>query len=144
MGRALKKYDINRDDVVIATKLFGLIPRQKSDGTYDNARELPLEEQENQKYSNQQGLNRKHIFSSVDASLERLGLDYIDLLIIHRFDPETPVKETMKALHDVVMVRMWSACCCPLLIPSAPHRRPARSDTLALPACTHGSSCRCR
>lgn len=129
---------------MIATKLFGLIPRQRADGTYDNARELPLEEQENQKYSNQQGLNRKHIFSSVDASLERLGLNYIDLLIIHRFDPETPVKETMKALHDVVMVRSWSTCRIALLIARAPHRRPARSDTLALLACTRGSLCRCR
>lgn len=48
------------------------------------------------------GLSRKHIFDSVDASLKRLDLDYIDLLQIHRFDYDTPIKETMKALHDVV------------------------------------------
>lgn len=51
LGRALKHYKFNRDDLVIATKLFGLIPRQKEDGTYDNARELPLEEQENNGYT---------------------------------------------------------------------------------------------
>lgn len=48
------------------------------------------------------GLSRKHIFESVDASLERLDLPYVDLLQIHRFDPNTPVRETMEALHDVV------------------------------------------
>lgn len=53
-------------------------------------------------YINAYGLSRKHIFDSVDASLKRSQLDYIDLLQIHRFDPRTPVKETMKALHDVV------------------------------------------
>jgi aryl-alcohol dehydrogenase-like predicted oxidoreductase len=53
-------------------------------------------------YVNQQGLSRKHIIASVDKSLERLGLDYIDVLQCHRFDPDTPIAETMQALHDVV------------------------------------------
>ena len=48
------------------------------------------------------GLSRKHILASIDASLERLGLDYVDLYQIHRFDPRTPIEETMEALHDVV------------------------------------------
>jgi aryl-alcohol dehydrogenase-like predicted oxidoreductase len=52
--------------------------------------------------TNQYGLSRKHIFDSVKASLERLQLDYIDVLQCHRFDPNTPIEETMQALHDVV------------------------------------------
>jgi len=51
---------------------------------------------------NQKGLNRKHIFDSVKKSLERLQLEYIDLLQCHRFDDNTPIEETMQALHDVV------------------------------------------
>ena len=51
---------------------------------------------------NQFGLSRAAIFSAVAASLERLGMSYIDLLQIHRFDPNVPVEETMKALHDLV------------------------------------------
>lgn len=53
-------------------------------------------------YVNNHGLSRKHIFAAVDASLERLGVDYIDVLQCHRFDPETPIEETMDALHDIV------------------------------------------
>jgi 1-deoxyxylulose-5-phosphate synthase len=48
------------------------------------------------------GLSRKNIFAAVNASLERLGVDYIDLFQIHRFDPNTPPEETMEALHDIV------------------------------------------
>lgn len=53
-------------------------------------------------YINQHGLSRKHIFDSVKASLERLQLDYVDVLQCHRFDYNTPIEETMRALHDVV------------------------------------------
>jgi aryl-alcohol dehydrogenase-like predicted oxidoreductase len=55
-----------------------------------------------QKYQNQYGLSRAAIFNAVEASLERLDTTYIDLLQIHRFDPNTPAEETMKALHDLV------------------------------------------
>ena len=48
------------------------------------------------------GLSRKHILASIDASLKRLGMDYVDLYQIHRWDPRTPIEETMEALHDVV------------------------------------------
>jgi aryl-alcohol dehydrogenase-like predicted oxidoreductase len=51
---------------------------------------------------NDRGLSRKHLLSSVDASLRRMGTDYIDLFVIHAFDPGTPIEETMEALHDIV------------------------------------------
>ena len=78
-GRALKDL-ASRDDVVIATKVFNPM------GKGPNAR----------------GLSRKHIMSAIDASLKRLGTDYVDLYQIHRFDHDTPIEETMEALHDVV------------------------------------------
>ena len=79
LGRALKKF-AQRDQVVIATKVYS----QMSDDPNDK------------------GLSRKHIMDSVDASLRRLDTDYIDLYQIHRWDYETPIEETLAALHDVV------------------------------------------
>ena len=51
---------------------------------------------------NDRGLSRKHLLSSVDSSLRRMGTDYIDIFMIHSFDPDTPIEETMEALHDIV------------------------------------------
>jgi aryl-alcohol dehydrogenase-like predicted oxidoreductase len=79
-GRLLHKLFGMREEYVVATKVHG--------------RTMPGE--------NGQGLSRKHIMASIDASLKRLELDYVDLYQIHRFDPDTPVEETMEALHDVV------------------------------------------
>lgn len=79
VGRAIKKYS-RRDDIVLATKVF--FPMHGGPGG--------------------SGLSRKAIMENIDASLRRLGTDYVDLYQIHRFDPETPVEETMEALHDVV------------------------------------------
>lgn len=79
VGRALKKYT-SREEIVLATKIYWPM----NDGPGGS------------------GLSRKAIFEQVDASLARLGVDVIDLLQIHRFDPQTPVQETMEALHDVV------------------------------------------
>jgi 1-deoxyxylulose-5-phosphate synthase len=80
LGRALKDFGPGRDKVVIATKVF-----------------YPMGDDPNQR-----GLSRKHIMHAVDDSLRRLGTDYIDLYYIHRFDPETPIEETIQALHDLV------------------------------------------
>src|ERR1700736_3333722 len=79
VGRALKDFS-RRDEVVIATKIF-----------------FPV-----RKDPNGRGLSRKAIFTAIDASLRRLGMDHIDLYQIHRWDYSTPIEETLEALHDVV------------------------------------------
>ena len=79
-GRILRKLFGMREEYVLATKVHG--------------RTMPGE--------NGRGLSRKHVLASIDASLERLGHDYVDLYQIHRWDPLTPIAETMEALHDVV------------------------------------------
>jgi 1-deoxyxylulose-5-phosphate synthase len=78
-GRLLRKLFGMREEYVVATKVRG--------------RTMPG--------VNGQGLSRKHILASIDASLDRLGLEYVDLYQIHRWDPLTPIEETMEALHDV-------------------------------------------
>ena len=80
LGRALKELKVRRDESVIATKVY--IPMGRG--------------------PNRAGLSRKHIMQSIDASLTRLGVDYVDLYQIHRFDYFTPIEETIEALHDVV------------------------------------------
>jgi 1-deoxyxylulose-5-phosphate synthase len=79
VGRALKDY-ANRDEIVLATKVY--FPMHKG--------------------PNGSGLSRKHIMSEIDKSLKRLGTDYVDLYQIHRWDYNTPIEETMEALHDLV------------------------------------------
>jgi len=79
VGRALNELS-RRDQVVIATKAF-----------------YPLRDGPNER-----GLSRKHLFDAIDASLQRLGTDYVDLYQIHRFDYDTPIEETLEALHDIV------------------------------------------
>jgi 1-deoxyxylulose-5-phosphate synthase len=78
-GRLLPKY-LSRDELVVATKVY-----------------MPMTPGENGS-----GLSRKHILSAIDASLERLDMEYVDLYQIHRWDGRTPIEETMEALHDVV------------------------------------------
>jgi aryl-alcohol dehydrogenase-like predicted oxidoreductase len=78
-GRLLSKL-LSRDEVVVATKVF--MPTTAGENGW--------------------GLSRKHILSAIDASLQRLGMDYVDLYQIHRWDERTPIEETMEALHDVV------------------------------------------
>lgn len=79
-GRLLGKLFAKRDDYVLATKVYFPMGAGPND----------------------QGLSRKHIMAGIDASLDRLGTDHVDLYQIHRWDYETPIEETMEALHDVV------------------------------------------
>jgi aryl-alcohol dehydrogenase-like predicted oxidoreductase len=79
VGRALNEY-ANRDEIVVATKIHGKMHQGPNGG----------------------GLSRKAILSEIDKSLTRLGMDYVDLYIIHRWDYSTPIEETMEALNDVV------------------------------------------
>jgi aryl-alcohol dehydrogenase-like predicted oxidoreductase len=79
-GRLLPQLFSMREEYVVATKVYG--------------QTMPGE--------NGRGLSRKHIMASIDASLQRLAMDYVDLYQIHRWDPTTPIEETMEALHDVV------------------------------------------
>jgi 1-deoxyxylulose-5-phosphate synthase len=79
VGKALRDF-ASRDEVVITTKVYFEMGAGPND----------------------RGLSRKHILSSIDASLKRLGTDYVDLYQIHRWDYETPIEETLEALHDVV------------------------------------------
>ncbi|KAJ7302265.1 NADP-dependent oxidoreductase domain-containing protein [Mycena albidolilacea] len=96
LGRAIKKHNLPRDEIVVMTKLFMAVSKDTAEMT----RTVP--DLDAAGYVNQYGLSRKHIFDSVKHSLRRLGLDYIDVLQCHRFDPNTPIEETMQALHDVV------------------------------------------
>ncbi|NNC91050.1 MAG: aldo/keto reductase [Acidimicrobiia bacterium] len=81
MGRVVKDLGWDRADYVISTKLFwGLRPGPNMRNT----------------------LNRKYLMQAIDGSLERLGLDFVDLLFAHRADPDTPIEETVFAMHDIV------------------------------------------
>jgi 1-deoxyxylulose-5-phosphate synthase len=80
LGRSLKDLGPPREQLVVATKVFSPMGKTPNEG----------------------GLSRKHIMHAIDASLKRLGMDYVDLYQIHRFDRTTPIEETIEALHDVV------------------------------------------
>jgi aryl-alcohol dehydrogenase (NADP+) len=82
LGKALKTFGVKRDDVVVATKVF----QAMGPGP------------------NQRGLSRKHILQSIDDSLQRLGMDYVDVYQIHRFDRDTPIEETLEALTDLIRI----------------------------------------
>ncbi|KAH9042774.1 aryl-alcohol dehydrogenase [Lactarius pseudohatsudake] len=98
LGNAIKALNRPREEIVVMTKLFGTVGKIGDSPTWA----IPPAELDNMGFVNQRGLSRKHIFDSVKKSLERLQLDYIDVLQCHRFDPSTPIEETMQALHDVV------------------------------------------
>ncbi|MBC7770656.1 MAG: aldo/keto reductase [Phycisphaerales bacterium] len=96
VGEAIK--DLPRDELVIATKCFGrmsnVVPGQEANATPEQKRRY--------KNTNLWGLSRKHVFDAIDASLERLDLDYVDLYQVHAFDNVTPLEETLDALDEVV------------------------------------------
>lgn len=116
IGKAIKYYNIPRHKLLILTKCWAPVSE------LENIYAVPFAEtmREDKEYVNQfgrpyspsigfpseiltvPGLSRQAIFNSVDASLRRLGVEYIDLFQIHRFDPNTPIEETMEALHDLV------------------------------------------
>jgi aryl-alcohol dehydrogenase-like predicted oxidoreductase len=79
-GKLLREFGVKRENVVVATKCYFNLTDEVNGG----------------------GLSRKHIMDAIDSSLKRLGMDYVDLYQIHRWDYETPIEETMEALHDVV------------------------------------------
>ncbi len=93
-GRCLKELfpGAQREEAVVATKVFNPV-----DMAFEGVNAVSF-----RRRPNLDGLSRKRIFHAVDASLRRLGTDYIDLYQIHRFDLDTPLEETMEALHDVV------------------------------------------
>ncbi|MBR1617808.1 aldo/keto reductase [bacterium] len=80
-GRLIKEFGLNRDEIVVATKVHFAMREGRPNGA---------------------GSSRKNIMAEIDHSLKRLGLDYVDLYQIHRLDHETPMEEIMEALHDVV------------------------------------------
>lgn len=98
IGKAIKKYDIPRDKIVILTKCFSAVGETKD---IRSTALMPVAGK-SKDYVNHLGLSRQAILTAVDASLKRLGTDYIDLYQIHRFDPSTPIEETMQTLHDLV------------------------------------------
>ena len=106
--KAIEKYKIPREKLVILTKCFATV----HDDPYGGR--IPPGSENTKEYVNKRGsrflerysfsgLSRKHIFEAVDASLKRLGMDYVDVLQIHRYDYDTPREETMKALHGITL-----------------------------------------
>lgn len=88
-------YSLGENERVVGTTLLSLVPRDSlvlASKVYYAMSDKP----------NDRGLSRKHILSSIDASLQRIGTDYLDLYLVHAFDPHTPMEETMEALHDIV------------------------------------------
>jgi len=97
LGKAIKHLKLPREELVIMTKVFGPVNKDIHKNLYQTG-----ETEEEVGLVNQHGLSRKHIFDAVKNSLRRLQVGYIDVLQCHRFDYNTPIEETMQALHDVV------------------------------------------
>jgi len=88
-------YSLGEGERIVASTLTSLVPRNRL--VLTTKANYPMSEDPNDR-----GLSRKHLLSSVDSSLSRMGTDYVDIFMIHAFDPNTPVEETMETLHDIV------------------------------------------
>ena len=124
IGKVIKKHNIPRQKIILLSKCYGTVGEEPG---VVHIR-YPNEMKKSKDYINQGGLSRQAIFNAVDMSLSRLGVEYLDLLQIHRFDATVPVEETMKALHDLVetgkvryigmfpfQIRVWASGGCVLL-----------------------------
>ncbi|KAK0470918.1 aryl-alcohol dehydrogenase [Armillaria novae-zelandiae] len=100
LGKAIKQENLPRDGIVVMTKVFHPVSRNIHEHLDGKATEYA----DTHRYVNQYGLSRKHIFDAVKKSLERLQLDYIDVLHCQEYDTSTPIHETMRALHDMVQL----------------------------------------
>ncbi|KAI9019262.1 NADP-dependent oxidoreductase domain-containing protein [Phycomyces nitens] len=96
LGKAIKQLQMPRNRIVVATKLLFPVSQDVGVNLYHSNLD------QSQEYVNTYGLSRKHVLDAVEASLERLGLEYIDLYQIQRFSRNTPIEETMEALNDLV------------------------------------------
>ncbi|KAI8339668.1 NADP-dependent oxidoreductase domain-containing protein [Chlamydoabsidia padenii] len=95
LGKAIKQFNMPRGRIVVATKAACAVLPTPAHGINPKPFEGP-------NHINEVGASRKHLFDAIDASLERLGLNYIDLYQVHRFKQDIPLEETMRALHDIV------------------------------------------
>jgi len=88
-------YSIGEGERVVTSTLMSMVPRDRL--VLTTKAKYPMSDDPNDK-----GLSRKHLLSSVNASLRRMGTDYVDIFMVHAFDPDTPIEETMEALNDIV------------------------------------------
>ncbi|KAI1176389.1 Aldo/keto reductase [Nemania sp. FL0916] len=102
IGRAIKKYKIPREKLVLMTKVGRIVADTECGPSSDFVAFLDEAVKGSKDYVNQYGLSRKAILNAVERSLKRLQTHYIDVLHIHRWDPDTPIEETMRTLHDLV------------------------------------------
>ncbi|ORY88883.1 aryl-alcohol dehydrogenase [Leucosporidium creatinivorum] len=104
VGKALRNLEIPRSEVVLLTKAYGTVVKDPR----INANDIG-DPNKSRDYVLTHGLSRKHLFQSVQDSLRRLQVDYIDVFQCHRFDYDTPIEETMDALHDLVKAGLFAA-----------------------------------
>jgi len=88
-------YSTGENERVVASTLLSMVPRDSLVLTTKAMYAMSDD-------PNDQGLSRKHLMAAIDGSLQRMGTDYVDIFMVHAFDPETPIEETMEALHDIV------------------------------------------